>query len=798
MAIRRDWTDITELSEHELRVQVIIPILVATDGLSGITDVHGRNEKGLDVLFIETGSIEKLCYGLQLKAGNIAGGGTGSGTVKEIVDQLQLAKDLSHPIPVAGQGRVQIDRYIVATSGRISETAREEIVGRVGRIPVVFWDGTEILRRIRKQIPELFNTSDGISVTYLKALIARYQVLDSLDVVQGVATRTLEEVYEPPMLKRKFDPSVGDAAGKTPHSNSLPALDLLESKQSAVVIADQDGGKTALLRMLAIQRAKAILSGDKADGGTERPIFVRAKDIVADGYDLVACSSKELARNFASPLIASITDDLKEGTYILLIDGFSEIISEEEKVACEEAIQAFRKDYQRCRMVVTGRPVDFLVAKYFSNLRHYVVEEFNQSQVASLLHKWTNDTPALSDVARKLIKRVREALQLPGSPISATIGVMLFEKEHRYITNIAEAVDRYMVIRLGRYSQELGIRQEIEWTRKQDLLAELAYRMIHVGAQSADRADVVGAFNLTFDRLGEDLRGERVLEELLESGILDVEGGRVVFHRSAFRDFFAAHSINQMVDRDTFFRRVLLDRRWGLALVFAAGLRRKNTELLQDLIEDVEALKKNAIGEPSADYFYSAYLIGRILSNSESTDKSARISVIKTCLTASIDSLPEFVKTATKEFGNIGELAALMGIEHSFFSTVGVPWLQAQFKSLLSSKDLSDEEKYLLAATIANLGCEKCFELIEKALGETDSTRVLLVLRVLLWQLRQERKLSGEDKKTLTRLENRIRRRLSKPERSKEAKRLVEMKSKIIQMEMSRMRRLEAGEKKQT
>src|SRR5207302_9919179 len=138
----------------QLRTQVILPLLAATPGLSGITDVHGKNEKGLDVIFFEDSQIEKTCYGLQLKQGDISGGGTGHQTVREIVDQLELAKDLVHPVAVDHVGRFQIERFIVATSGKISDTAREEITSRFSKIPVMYWDGVGIIRRINKNIPE--------------------------------------------------------------------------------------------------------------------------------------------------------------------------------------------------------------------------------------------------------------------------------------------------------------------------------------------------------------------------------------------------------------------------------------------------------------------------------------------------------------------------------------------------------------------------------------------------------------------------------------------------------------------
>ena len=97
-------TDLRTLSEEQLRKDVILPVLAAMPNLHRITDVHGTNEKGLDVIFFESATIEDLCYGVQLKAEDIGGGGTGRKTVTEIVTQLGLASDLTHPVALEGAG----------------------------------------------------------------------------------------------------------------------------------------------------------------------------------------------------------------------------------------------------------------------------------------------------------------------------------------------------------------------------------------------------------------------------------------------------------------------------------------------------------------------------------------------------------------------------------------------------------------------------------------------------------------------------------------------------------------------
>lgn len=94
------WTDLSELTEHDLRTKIRIPLLNRTVGVSQVTDVHGTNDRGLDSIFFTVDSFPRTCYGIQVKKGDISGGGRGAQTVKVIIDQLGLAEGFGHPVAV--------------------------------------------------------------------------------------------------------------------------------------------------------------------------------------------------------------------------------------------------------------------------------------------------------------------------------------------------------------------------------------------------------------------------------------------------------------------------------------------------------------------------------------------------------------------------------------------------------------------------------------------------------------------------------------------------------------------------
>jgi hypothetical protein len=775
------------MSEEDLRTKIIIPVLTRTPGIEDVTDVHGRNEKGLDVIFFTRDAVGRHCYGLQLKVDTIGGGGSKrEKTVKQIIDQLELAQDFTHPVAVGNAGKHTIDRFVVATSRTISETARFEIAERNRPVPVTFWDGNEIVNRIQASFPELLSGADAEKVEYLKALEATYDRLDALDQLTNVQRRTLSQIYEESYLRRRFDPVVGTTEQGTMSPQRIPALSILLQQGNAVVVAEQNDGKTSMLRMLAIKRAREILGGTAKDHSM--PVIVRAPD-VADKGSVDAAIQAELARLDGSKVVADIETDLHEGNLFLCVDGFSELAGTVQREACELLIGSFADTYPATQVVVAGRPEDFLEPKYFPQFVHYTIVPFDERQTKALITKWASDIEDVEDVAQRMVHRVREALQLPGSPIPAIIGVLVYSEENKYITNTADAVDRYMVIRLGRYAKEMGVRTEVDWARKQDLLAEVAFLMVDREIDGLAAADMVERFNTILDRLGEARRGGVAVRELVESGVLVESEGMLGFHRTAFRDFFAAqHVFRRIDDPEQFFVDKLLVRKWGAVLMFAAGLRRHNSKLLDRLTGIVEAERTNAIDEVSSDYIYASYLIGRLLSNSEGTEAAPRLNVLRTCLAASSVSLEQFTESLKEDFGNIGEVAALLAVDQTFFVTVGVPWLENQFRDLAADERLPEAERLFATSVHAQLGCTGWLEVLEEAVQKAVSTKSLMAYRVLLMHLERERKLKAGEHAQISRITTRLLRKLAG--REKEVKRLLEVRSRVMELEIDRLKRL--------
>ena len=775
------------LSEDELRLNVLLPILRRTPHTKQITDVHGVNERGLDIIFASEDGVRANWYGLQVKIGNISGGGSGKQTVKTIIDQLQLATPYKHSVSTPPAGEYRMDYFLVATNGRISGTARDEIARRLDPMPVEFWDLSEIVRRARDHFPEMLQTGDAELANYLTAVMREAETLDSLDQVVGVAKHTLSEVFVEPLLRRRIDPTLVANETHLGRLRSLSALELRSRDASAVIIGEQDEGKTAILRMIGIAQVTDILEVTEPNGLLRIPVFLRAHNVLRK-TDLLEATASALTEAGAEHRAETVRQSGSLAEYLLLLDGFSELPVEAAKRTLAEAVK-LAVGSNKATVIIAGRPDDFLEPRYFDEFPQFTIEPFDQRQVRTLVRNWTKDLVKVEDVAERLVGRVRQALQLPGSPIPAIIGVMLYEKERKFITNTADAVDRYMVIRLGRYAHEMGLPFEVDWARKQDLLGEIAFRMVEEELESIELAEAVTMMTNIYNRLGEKDKSQKAIQELIDAGVLLQRGEEVQFYRTAFRDFFAAHHLHsQSGGFEDFFDAKLFHRKWGHTLVFAAGLRRRNSELLVRLNARVQKERDQLTVGNGEDFLYGAYLLGRILSNSEFSDHKPRQDVLHTTVRAAGISADLLGAEAVAQFGNIGSVLALVGTEHTLFVSVGVPWLEQQIRSVLDRPQLTEEERYLIASLYTNLGCEDWVEVFSNMVRIAKTPRVVVAL-LISGRVLSTRHPTGERaeqwRRALLALERKRRRFGTSIDE------VLAVKDQVLEVERQRLRRLE-------
>ena len=192
----------------------------------------------------------------------------------------------------------------------------------------------------------------------------------------------------------------------------LPALKLRDMEASAIIIGEQDEGKTAILRMIGLAQATGILEATDASEPLRIPVFLRAHKVLRKS-DLLDATVSALTEAGAERRAETVRQSGSLADYLLLLDGFSELPDEGAKATLVEVVNV-TAETRETTVIVTGRPDDFLQPRYFDALQQFTIQSFDQRQVKTLVRNWTKDLVKWEDVAERLVGRVREALQLPG------------------------------------------------------------------------------------------------------------------------------------------------------------------------------------------------------------------------------------------------------------------------------------------------------------------------------------------------------------------------------------------------
>lgn len=176
MPIARSTAEYVEilqgLDEEKLTKRVVMPLLAAL-AFNGVRYVHGRLERGKDLVFWKVDVFgEKEWYAAQVKAGKTSAATSDSSSLRTLINQLQQAYD--SPFTDVDGTDVLVSKCFFITSAIISTDARESIKGLLREVrvfrPVKIIDGPDLVDLVRRHCPGvLMSWEDNLS-SYCKVL----------------------------------------------------------------------------------------------------------------------------------------------------------------------------------------------------------------------------------------------------------------------------------------------------------------------------------------------------------------------------------------------------------------------------------------------------------------------------------------------------------------------------------------------------------------------------------------------------------------------------------------------------
>ena len=541
---------LSNMSEQEFRDRIVRPLFVLLGYRDG-RELHGPDEEGKDILFIETdkfGETRIIC--VQTKRGKLNMSAKHNQNILTAITQLRTA--LCTPLyRLETKQQHYPDEVFLCASGTINTKARRYITSELKNAGQVrFLDADTLINQIDDKCPQLWY---GISVDVFAHYDAiRKHVENNSEVIAPGAANDHGFVqltfYRERLKKVKYAGLLRDEF----EFEELHVAELVNRTRATILIVGEAGaGKSTALWRIAYQ----IVRRDQG-AGRRIPVLIAARDLTCGNTDIEQFLSniRSLVRDFASlPTDLFRDDDIRAGRITLLVDGLDEITDKDSRESLHLVLSDFRVAYPEATVIVTSRP-DSNTEEYFRKTRAeiYDVAPISWRQVGKII-KQVIDSRSLTNSqleqvtsgAQEVLRRIEEVHGFQITPLLATIYAASAEYSRSDIpANITELFKKYSELMLGRWDEQKGLHQQFHAPLKDFVLRKIAYdmhnsRSLHMERESFSRS----VQSLMADR-GYQLETSEIEDELLNrSRLLIMRGGNVGFAHLLLQEFFAGRAI---------------------------------------------------------------------------------------------------------------------------------------------------------------------------------------------------------------------------------------------------------------
>lgn len=414
----------------------------------------------------------------------------------------------------------------------------------------------------------------------------------------------------------------------------------LECRARLAILALPGGGKTTLLKRLAVAYAFPERRSDLGDGLPNQewfPLFLRCRQLGSRAGEPITellgqvgiwAELGDLADAFRS-LCHSI---LREGRVLLLVDGLDEIAEPALRIAFVTRLRTFLSTYPGVDVVVTSREAGFRVVAgaLSAHCDHYRIADFDQGDIERLTVAWhrevVGDRKEVEQQARALAESIWETdrvRRLAVNPLLLTTLLLVRRWVGQLPSRRSVLYEKAIEVLLMTWNLQGFEPLDLHEVKPQ--LAFLAWQMMEEGDQRISEPRLKEILRearrqmpevLAYARMGVDEFVERVERRsgvLVLSGQI-LEGGRLVsiyeFRHLTFQEYLAAQALVDgnypgRSDQDTLVSKLgpRVDHEdWKEVIPLVAALAgRKSAPLIEFLTERLKA----------ADSIYSETLRSR-------------------------------------------------------------------------------------------------------------------------------------------------------------------------------------------
>lgn len=437
--------------------------------------------------------------------------------------------------------------------------------------------------------------SEGTEASRLCA-VSLYIYGDYLDSIGiSLVTKTYDSKYEKYIfaLKNRLQGHLENTLQRNIEQNSITPLGfsisvqsqeangkaisfngMLENDESVMILSKPGGGKTYLLHMLMLE----IIENPQVSVG-KIPIYLKAKEWFRGYENVIEGIRSELG--YFSPDITEnqIIEHLKEGKYILLIDGLDEITNNKDLF-----IREIRRivQFEKTKIIMTCRQQNYH-NEFYKILVEYKLKALSDIQIQEYIENVFEEKLYYGYI-QDLKKQLKDLIENP---------LFLYMTTHimKEVTNkvIPKNKSELYEIFVSYIMQERLLKDGpdkdmvFDLDIKIDILMEFAYLNFREKNNSVNFRDVVGSkiqgqdtFNL-------------IKKEILQTGVLLEERNRFEFFHPSIEEYFVALKISRLseVEIIKFIAEHYMNENYYEVFKFISGLLRnyKQQNLILDELE---------------------------------------------------------------------------------------------------------------------------------------------------------------------------------------------------------------------
>jgi hypothetical protein len=275
--------------------------------------------------------------------------------------------------------------------------------------------------------------------------------------------------------------------------------DILSKKTRLAILAKPGGGKSTLIKRIAISyafpgRRKQI--NDNLPDKSWFPIFLRCRElgekVTLSITDIInSIPSRAEIPAYANEFSSLVSQSLQNGNALILIDGLDEIAEDRNRIAFVNQLRTFLATYPTINIIVTSREAGFRVVggSLATYCEHYRVSNLTAPEIKDLSIKWhtaiidnTANTIREANKISEIIIKDRRISVLAENPLLLT--TLLFVKRWAGYLPTKKNVLYEEMIKLLLVTWNVEGHEKLEIEEAAPQLAYVAYWMTKHGQQT--------------------------------------------------------------------------------------------------------------------------------------------------------------------------------------------------------------------------------------------------------------------------------------------------------------------------